>query len=191
MEASCSDVEPCGGEVVGTWAVMSSCLAVTGESDASGLGIGCSSVAVSGSLQVTGTWTANTDGTYTDGLTWLGEQQLDMGPICFMMGDPRINDCARIVGAVTALGYFEGLEYSSLDCEGTDPTESGCTCTGTVEQNQNSEVGTFTVTAGVVTTSGGLEFSYCRSGDTMLMTPHRWSPDTSMTPTGTIVLQQQ
>ncbi len=189
-EASCSDVEPCGGDVVGTWIVVSSCLAVTGELDVSGLGLACTSVAVSGSLQVTGTWTANTDGTHTDGLTWLGEQQLDMEPQCFQNTNAPPDICARVGGALPVLGEVEGLAYSSLGCEGAAPTESGCTCMGTVEQDQNSEVGTFTATAGVVTTSGGLEFSYCRSGNTLVMTPLRWSPDTSMTPTGTVLFQQ-
>src|SRR3954471_4832029 len=50
--ASCSDVAPCGGNVVGSWTVASACLSVSGSLDVSGFGLGCATVSVTGSLQV-------------------------------------------------------------------------------------------------------------------------------------------
>src|SRR5262245_40218129 len=38
---SCSNVAACGGSVVGTWTVMSSCLKVTGELDLALAGLNC------------------------------------------------------------------------------------------------------------------------------------------------------
>src|SRR4029077_8462017 len=43
---SCSNVTSCGGNLVGTWAVTSSCLKVTGSLDLSLVGAGCPSAPV-------------------------------------------------------------------------------------------------------------------------------------------------
>jgi hypothetical protein len=190
MAASCSNGEPCGGDVVGTWTVMSSCLALSGEIDAAPMGIPCSSLPVTGTLEVSGTWTANADGTYADDLSWSGIEQLTVPAECGAAGATPVT-CDRLVTSLMGLGYYEGLEYASLGCEGEYLYDYGCSCLGVVEQNQDSEGGTYSVSADVVTTSGGLEFSYCVAGNTMIMTPLAWSPDTSMTPTGTVVLQRQ
>ena len=72
--AACSNVEPCGGDVVGIWTVTSSCLAVTGALNLSSVGAGCPSGPVTGSLQVVGTWTANANGTYTDSTVTSGDE---------------------------------------------------------------------------------------------------------------------
>lgn len=47
----------------------SSCLDVSGELDLSLVGAGCPSAPLTGSLQVTGTFTANANGAYTDDTT--------------------------------------------------------------------------------------------------------------------------
>src|SRR5438045_2418570 len=79
----CSDVAPCGGDIVGTWSVTSSCLTVSGQLDPSGFfGTTCPSIPVQGSLQVSGTWTANPDGTYTDDTTTTGTEQLALASGC-------------------------------------------------------------------------------------------------------------
>ena len=61
--ASCPNVTACGGDVVGTWTVTSSCLKVSGNLDPSLVGAGCASAPVTGDLQVSGTWTAG-NGTF-------------------------------------------------------------------------------------------------------------------------------
>ena len=63
---SCPNVAACGGSVVGTWNVTSSCLKLGGTLDITGAGLDprtCNNVAITGSLSVTGTWTANANGT--------------------------------------------------------------------------------------------------------------------------------
>src|ERR1035438_2834283 len=63
---SCANVTACGGSVVGTWAVSSSCLTLSDSNlDISLAGLdprSCTNVTLSGSLNVTGTWTAKSDG---------------------------------------------------------------------------------------------------------------------------------
>src|SRR5215831_1249994 len=75
---TCSNVTACGGSLVGTWTVASSCLSVSGQVDLTLVGAGCPSAPVTGSLQVTGTWTANADGTYMDDTTTTGQEQLTL-----------------------------------------------------------------------------------------------------------------
>ena len=76
---SCPDVAACGGSVVGTWAVSSSsCLALAGEIDGWYLSLGCPKVPVTGTLNVTGTFTANADGTYIDNTTTTGSANVSM-----------------------------------------------------------------------------------------------------------------
>src|SRR5204863_6615485 len=45
---SCQNVTACGGDVTGTWTVMSSCLAVSGNLDISLLNAGCASAPATG-----------------------------------------------------------------------------------------------------------------------------------------------
>ena len=60
---SCTNVTACGGNVVGTWTVSSSCLTLSSSNlDISLAGLdprSCTNVTLTGSLKVTGTWTAN------------------------------------------------------------------------------------------------------------------------------------
>src|SRR6185369_11233588 len=78
--ASCTDVTPCGGSVVGTWMVSpSSCLVLAGDLDGSYLSLGCSRIPVTGTLTTSGTFTANADGTYTDDTTTTGSATFSPG----------------------------------------------------------------------------------------------------------------
>src|SRR3954469_617108 len=60
------NVNACGGDVAGTWSVTSSFLAVSGERNIEGISLGCVTASVTGSVQVSGSWIASADGTYTD-----------------------------------------------------------------------------------------------------------------------------
>ena len=59
--APCPDVTACAGSVVGTWTVVSSCLAVSGTLDLSLVGAGCPTAPVTGSLAGTGTFPARSE----------------------------------------------------------------------------------------------------------------------------------
>ena len=86
---SCSNVTPCGGNVVGTWNVTSSCVTVSATNlDISAAGLdpsSCKNVTMAGSLQVSGTLTANSNGTYTDGTTTTGTAQLELPAGCLKL----------------------------------------------------------------------------------------------------------
>ena len=187
--SACSDVEPCGGDVVGIWTVTSPCLTVTGALDLTLAGAGCPSAPVTGSLQVTGTWTANANGTCTDSTVTSGDEQITLAASCLVISSTPTN-CD---GAASLLA--SGLGLSELHC----PSAAGgaCNCLGTVKQTGTIGFaspaptinGNYKTSGNVLTISGDsgeTQYAYCVSGNKMTMTPKSTKP----TMTGTIVLQR-
>ena len=185
-EASCSNVLPCGGDLVGTWAVTSSCLNVTGAVDMSIIAVGCRSAPVTGSLHVSGTWTANANGTYSDKTTTSGSDQLTLPASCLQVSGTTTT--CKAIGPVLQI-----LGYDSVSC--TSTTNGGCTCPATIKQTGGLGMlstdpqtsGKYTTSGNVVTTDGYLSYSYCVSGNKMAWTPQSTSP----TITGTVLFQKQ
>ncbi len=186
--ASCDQAQPCGGDVVGTWTVVESCVAITGELNLTAVGVGCASATVTASsLEVSGTWTANADMTYEDDLGWTGEQTFELAPECQHIEQTA---CDRLNGAMVSLGYVEGLTYDDVTCTPLYPDPyNGCSC-ATVIDSPGGSTGTYTVAGNVLTTSNGAEYSYCVEGNTLTLTPTKFAAGTSTTNTGTIVLQK-
>ena len=171
--------------MVGAWTVVSSCLNVTGQLDLTLVGAGCPSAPVTGSLQVTGTWTANSDGTYSDSTTTSGDEQFTLAASCLIISSTPTT-CAGAASILTSLGY------STVNC--TSVTGGGCTCAAKVQQAQSAASGAHSTSGNVVTLSGDREdpyftkYSYCASGNQMTWTPQ--STGMTGTVTGTIVLQK-
>lgn len=190
-EASCDNVTACGGDVVGTWAVTSSCVPVSGETDMMGFGLGCTSAPVTGMLNITGTWTLSADGMITDATSTSGAQEIELPPECLDVSG-TVTTCDR-VGAP-----LQGLGFASVTCADNDT--GGCDCPATIEQSGGAAyvsfspvaTGTYTTADNKVIITNGreeTEYTYCVTNDVMTMTP------TSVNKTGglggTIVLQKQ
>ena len=186
--ASCSNVTPCGGNMVGTWTVTSSCLKVTGALDLMSFGAGCPTAPATGSCQVTGTWTANADGTYSDNTTTSCEEQITLAPSCLVISSTPVT-CEGAGNLLKSLGY------ASFQC--TSAAGGGCDCRATVQQTGGlgmvspapSTMGNYTTAGNVVTVtgdSGDTKYSYCVSGDQMTVSPQSAGP----TLTGTIAFQK-
>ncbi len=183
--ASCSNVQPCGGDVVGTWTVTSSCLKVTGQLDMSQFGLNCAPAPVTGSLQVTGTWIAKSNGTYSDNTTTSGSETFTLADSCLQISGTTIT-----CNGVSVL--FQSIEYDSVSC--TPAAGGGCTCAATVNQTgwagvvsfDASTSGRYTTSSNVVTLDDEAKYSYCVSGSKMAWTPQSTSP----TITGTIAFQK-
>jgi len=184
---NCSNVAACGGSLVGTWTVASSCLNLTGNLDLSLVGAGCPSAPVTGSLEVKGSFTANANGTYSDNTTTSGEEQFVLAPSCLVISSAPVT-CDGAANLLTSLGY------ATLHC--TSTADKGCTCTGTIAQTGGfGTVSPAPGTSGNYATAGNLatitgdagdtRYSFCVSGNTLTMTPQTASPTT----TGTIVFQ--
>jgi len=139
----CPNGSACGGDLVGTWNVTSSCLTLSGDMDMTLTSLGCATVPVTGSLEVTGTWTANADGTYTDGTTTTGSMTFPLAAACLSISSVYV-ECAKIGGIFTALGWKTAT--CSNDASGQ------CRCSATAEQKGGlgvispwaSETGTYT-----------------------------------------------
>lgn len=182
--AACSPGTFCGGDLVGTWTVASPCLSVTGQFDLSGVGSHCDAPSVTGSLQVSGTLTANADGTITDHTMTTGEEHFSFSAACQTISSTPVS-CEGMASSIQALGY------SAVTCTGT----SGCTCSATIAQpgglgivlSSPTVKGNYSVKNNVVTVMGDVDTSYgfCVSGSTLTLTPQDASPIA-----GTIVFQK-
>jgi len=134
-------VTACGGVVTGTWTAAPSCLKVSGELDLQAtFGTTCVKGKISGSLTVSGTWTAKADGTFVDDTTTKGTEYLELGSECKILSQAPVT-CEKI-GTVMAGSYYE-----TASC--TDAPGGGCKCTGVVNQK-----GSMGVVAAAPNTSG-------------------------------------
>jgi hypothetical protein len=159
--------------VVGTWSVTASCLEVMGTLDLSAWGLGCSSGTVNGVLDVAGTWSAKSDGTYVDKTTTVGKGEITLPASCLVISGTTIT-CDKLGSLLSAMGY------GSASCG--NASGGGCTCWAAVQQaGWPGLVEPGAMTSGKYTTSGNVlildgeaNYSYCVSGSRMT-----WSPRSS------------
>jgi hypothetical protein len=159
-----------------------------GDLDLSLAGAGCPSTPLTGTLQVTGTFTANADGTSSDDTTTSGQEQFALAPSCLTISSTHVT-CDGAADIIKNLGY------ASLSC--ASAADGGCNCTATVQQTGGlglvspapATSGNYTAAGNVVTISGDsgdTKYSYCVSGSQLTVTPQSATP----TVMGTIVLQK-
>jgi hypothetical protein len=179
---NCNNASPCGGNVVGTWNVASSCLRLSGDMDMSLTSLDCATVPVSGSLQATGTITFNANGTYADGTTTTGSVTFPLDATCLSISSVAVG-CDRIGNIFMATGW------TTANC--SEPNgQCGCSLS-TVQQGGLGAVVSYTepmssyTTAGNTLTAANVTYQYCAQGDTLTLTPQMSAL------TGTIVLQRE
>jgi len=176
--AACVDPSACGGDLIGTWAVVSSCLNVDGQLDLSLLGLDCRTAAVTGRHQVTGTWSAHADGSYADNTTTTGQDQIQVNGDCLVLSGVQIT-CESFGQVLAALGYL------STAC--TAAPRGGCLCSARIQQSGGlglvspdpATSGTFSPSGNVVELDAGAQYSYCVSRDRLTATPKTVSATTS------------
>jgi hypothetical protein len=153
--------------------------------DVSLSGLGCKTVPATGTLQVTGTWTANKDGTYTDGTTTTGTLTFPLADSCLTISSVA-TPCAKIGSIFTALGW------AKADC--SNNASGKCNCSVTANQPGGigvvtpwaSNDGDYTKSSSGLNTDEHADYSYCVSGTTLTLTPK----PTFQPVTGTIALQK-
>lgn len=180
-----ANVTPCGGSVVGTWNVTSGCLGVSGSIDVqAAFGLSCPTGKLSGSLTVSGTWTAKANGTFVDGTTTTGTEEIALPSDCKVLSQAPVT-CQKI-GTVMQ-GYFD-----TVAC--TDASDGGCTCSGTIKQTGSmgfittdpQASGNYTTASNTITiTQDESKYSYCVNSNQLSMSVQGGGA----TVTGTIVLQ--
>jgi len=178
-------VTACGGSAVGTWTVSSSCLKVAGALDVQAkFGLTCPAGQITGSLQVTGTWTGKADGTFTDNTTTTGTAQVTLPLACKTLSGTQVT-CQR-------LGEQLATAFATATCM-DDAASQGCSCSATIKQNGSmglsssdpQTAGNYTTANNAITiTQDSSSYSYCVANNKLTLSPTGTSPGT----TGTIVL---
>ena len=189
--------QPCGGGLVGTWNVTSSCLNVSGQADLTAANIGCPQAPATGSRHVTGTWTFSTDGTtftFADATTTTGDDQVTLAPACMNTSGTTIDCGDRLANAFVTIGY------ESAVCTVDAAVTGGCNCTAHVNQTGGMALvaanpitdGAYdnTTTANTVSVNNGrkpVPYSYCVAGSTLTVATQSTAPVIA----GTVVLAKQ
>jgi hypothetical protein len=182
---TCEVTTPCGGDVVGSWTVSSSCLKVSGQVDLSPTGLACKTGEVTRLLKVSGTWTAAANGSYTDRTITSGDVRMVLPSSCLAISGAFVS--CETMGIV-----LQSMGYDTMTC--TPATNGGCTCTGTVYQAGGvgipspyaESVGTYTTASNLLTTDSLNTYSYCIAGTRMTLSPRSTNP----TVTGSISFQK-
>lgn len=192
----CTDKAACGGDVVGSWTAAGCEISISGMANMVPTGLGCAMAPVTGSLKVTGVWTAMADGTFVDKTTTSGEAVILLAKECLTISGFAAT-CDRIV--------LDPLGLVSTVCV-DDPATEGCTCTSTINQpgsmaaisidasfnDPEGAAGTYMIAGNtLVTTTEGVdsEYSYCAAENTL--TANLTTVTHVGTLTGPIVLQKQ
>jgi hypothetical protein len=179
--ATCSNTAACGGDIVGTWTITSSCVSAS----ASMVQSACATATASSSnATINGNVTYNADGSYTSTATLNGSVRVDLPQSCLTTDGVTIT-CAQVNQAFQS-NPTPGV---SLSCTGT----SGCTCSETITNEMSSETGTYTTTAAGLLTetpTGGTasQTDYCVKGTTMTQSPHAGSTMMGQAESGTVTL---
>ena len=189
--ATCDNVAACGGPAAGVWTASSSCLKLSGGLDLAAAGLdpnSCTSATISGTLSVTGKFTANANGTYKDETMTTGNVQLELAKGCLVISGTTI-DCKGAANAVEAAGY------TGVMC---NPSASGgCSCTAMVNQKGGMGIpnpvpgvdGNYTTAANVLTVTtdaGDKKYGYCGATGSLKISPQT---GTATTITGSVAFQ--
>lgn len=163
---SCQNAPACGGDIVGSWSIASTCLGV----DVSSFTADCpSSTAYANGYQITGMITYDADMTFTLMSTMSGSVVARYPAACLTPADGVAVTCDQLGTALLATG-----KYASVDCLANG---TACDCTvGTTPQTFTA-TGTYSITAGVLLAGTADESDYCVKGDgTAALGTHPGSP---------------
>lgn len=201
-EASCENVVACGGDVVGNWFAIDSCLTLGGVANLTSFGIGCTEGAIAGPLVVTGNLRIDlgVDGdppiatdatqTYTDTASPI---QIGLAPECLDVSGTMVT-CDSVAGPLRSMGFTDDTA-----CVTAASGNGGCDCTAPVLQEtvpgfvttNSSDLALYTAEGNIFSLQGNItvDYDYCVDGDFMLVTPK--TVGNVGTATGTILFQRQ
>jgi hypothetical protein len=148
--ASCLQVQPCGGDVVGTWSFVGACEDVDAENRLSDCSL------LSGTSEtLTGVLTFNADGTYTATNWHDAYAGTETSPLsCF--GAPT---CTASNGTTTVTSNGE-TATATVNCTGT----STCVCHIAGTRTVNAASGSYSAASATLSVTGGplpSGFAYC------------------------------
>jgi hypothetical protein len=153
--------------------------------DVSWMSLGCRTVPVTGSLQVTGTWVAKANGDYLDNTVTTGSMEFPLDATCLSISSVMV-ECSQMSALFTAFGW--ATSTCSIGSGGR------CHCSTTANQRGGIGVvspwastwGTYRASGGGLSVDDSVDYGYCVSGNTLSMTPK----PTILPVTGAVVLQR-
>jgi hypothetical protein len=154
---NCGAVAPCGGDIVGDWTIVDTCLAITRASPLAD----CPSATYDTSgLKATGTVSYRADLTYSTDLTLAGTMALNIPESCLTIQGITLT-CAQLDQSVKqALMDDPDPSIQSVSCAGS----GSCTCTFVTTPQSSSSTGTYITSGNNVTENGGTPNGYCVQG---------------------------
>ena len=165
---SCSARAACGGNVVGTWEIKSSCAAGRIETPMDEM---CKEATVDArDLRMTGTMTFKADNTYTTNAVVNGTMKTVLPTSCLQGGGQSIT-CAQLDAFMKGLTALTGSDELVSSCKGS----SECECTFTFKNAKVDEDGTYSIAGTKITqTSSDDEdepetFDYCADRSTLTL----------------------
>jgi hypothetical protein len=175
-------VASCGGNIVGDWQIVSSCVKSSGTVNLSG----CTSPAtVSASLTVTGTASFRSDLTYTTTDQISGSETIGYPAACLTVQGVTIT-CDQLSQSFSAGGTTSGA------C--TAAPGGACNCNVTLAAQASGETGTYSTSGGTLTTTPTGSTSgtsgYCVQGNRLDNTPPPGMMS-GLTTSGDITLMRQ
>ena len=155
----CGSFTPCGGAIVGTWSITESCANIIGSSSSSCPGM----TATVSHVQMTGTFTFTSNGTYNTATTTTESISATYPQSCLTSYNMT---CAQIG---TSLNAGSGGVTGSCQSK----ANGDCACTENIASAPSTEQGTYTTSVssltmlktGSTTTTGSAE--YCVQGNTL------------------------
>ncbi len=186
----CANGAACGGSLVGTWKVTSTCLTLDLGS-AMGTAACPEQTSTAKNLRATGNATYGADLTYTSNATLTYDAAITQPKSCLTVQNITLT-CDQLQQSVEA--RLAMTPFTSVSCKAT--ANGGCACTFSGASQTISDAGTYTTTgAGLLTQTPTSdppdESDYCVKGSTLTLSPHA---DTSMmgpSISGTITFTKQ
>jgi hypothetical protein len=184
--STCSNAAACGGSIVGSWKITSSCVTVDTSSMVPDMDCP-SATGMAEGFKVTGSVSYAADLTYTSNTTVSGTVVVTLPASCLMQQGITLS-CAQLQQGLQAAATDAG--FSSATCTGS----SGCTCKLALAPQASTTSGTYTTTAAGLLTeteTGGdaSQSDYCVKGTALTVSPHTMAGMDGLS--GTITLAKQ
>ncbi len=175
----CQTTPPCGGNIVGTWKIISAC--ETGQPPESDGG-GCAQTAEVDSINASGSITYNPDGTYELTIGASVSETVTLSSGC-LVGGPTPLTCQDLSGTAST-----GVGTESESCT---TTSTGCSCQISANVPATQGTGTYVTSGTTLTMMGADEETdgYCVSGNTLSL--DRSDADAGVLATGYLVATRQ
>jgi hypothetical protein len=177
---TCGNTAACGGDIVGTWTITSSCVSGSVASSS------CPGETVdTANLKISGTVTYAADLTYTVNSLLSGSETLTLPLSC--VNKPGATTPPKTCDQLGAT--LMGTISESITCTGS----SVCTCHVVISNQTSMTTGTYTTTAAGLLTETAMGGSpsqndYCVKGKTFTLSPHAAAAMMGQSVSGTITL---